>query len=86
MSILKLRSDTVSELCALKSLTLPKSATRASKIRALAASTSIKEACSREELDKIEAVLVSEEEKRKNKKGKEKNQIAEEEDLEDGVS
>ena len=68
-NVLKLRSDTLSELLVMNHCRFAKNATKVAKIRTLLSLDAVKKACSEEERASIEAKLVILEEKKgKNKK------------------
>ena len=83
-SVLKLRSETLSELALAQNIRLARNATKAAKIRALANSPNVKSNCSPDELQSIENALVAMEEKKKSQK--KKNNRADSEDEEEDTA
>ena len=80
-SVLKLRSETLSEVALSQNLRLPRNATKAAKIRALCSCPNIKANCSDDELASIESALIAmEDKKKKTKKDKVDDSEDEEED------
>ena len=79
-SILRLKTDVLTELASTQHIRVPRNSTKAAKIRMLAASPVIKANCSTEELADIEKALLEMDEKRKRKAQKEKTNESEEED------